>query len=290
MANELEVVPDVLHEEQPELLDAMQYARRLGVEDLVRAGSCLPAAPTETLKRCSNQRTGKILLKQLRDDPEFAEAICSALVLGMSARLVARRFAISPESVVVLREAMTERGELRPVRLRIQAKVDRLAEDGLDETWQGLMDGKIHPGQGWIPSLATVDKSAQAAAGMVSGTDRTVEEVTVARLMAARELVLAHRAAIDSDSGAAMGQGVALQLPARPVGAPATGPATGLPPDGQALEAAAGGWEGGGVGTGGPGAPGPAPGPGGGGGGGGGPRHRRARRGARWAGFENFGG
>jgi hypothetical protein len=260
-AQDMELLPPdaIPFEEQPELLDVTEYARALSVEQMVREHSCLPASPTETLKRCSNQRTGKILLKQLRNDMDLAEALCSALLLGMSARQVARRFRISPDSVVVVREAMTDRGELRAVRLRVQAKIDRLAEDGLDETHEGLMAGKIHPGQGWIPTLATVDKRAQAEAGMVSGTDRTVEEVTVARLMAARELVLASRASA-SEATADGAQPTGSQSSTAEQSAPATGPATGtraLPADGQAgaggavrLEVPAAAEGGGGVGVG----------------------------------------
>jgi hypothetical protein len=192
-------------EEQPELLDPNMYPRRLEVEALAKDSSCLPKNPAIFLQSRMNRRTGKILLARLKSEPEFAEAVCSALALGMSARLVAIRFGISPESVDVVRRAMTERGELSAVRLRIQRKIDRLAEDGLDEIWRGLMAGRIHPGQAWIPTLATIDKRGQLEAGIVPGTDRPVEAVTLERLMAAREIV---RAALEYQSSAVLAQSV----------------------------------------------------------------------------------
>jgi hypothetical protein len=164
-----------------DLLDESVLPIRPDLEAMVRARSFLRADPVKVFTH-----SGKIVIRRLLNDEQTAEQICAAICLGLSARLIGRRFSISPKSVVAIREAMEERGELAPVRLRVQRKLDRVIELGLERWEEGILAGEIHPGQLPIPTLAAIDKRGQLDAGIVPGTDRTVGEVTLEQILAAR--------------------------------------------------------------------------------------------------------
>lgn len=172
---------------------------RPDLELMVRERSFLPE------KRPDSARfSGKIVIRKLMNDVELCEAICAALLMGLSARIIGKRFTLSPRSVVNIRQAMADRGELAPVRLRIQAKLDRVIELGLERWEEGILDGSIHPGQIPIPTLAAIDKKGQLEAGVVPGTDVTEGEAQEAKIRAAwLALELARAAASDPQSTAA---------------------------------------------------------------------------------------
>lgn len=176
---------DISADVQPDLPMA-DLPRCEGLVEMVRARSFL-SADSPVTKRF--RRTGKLLIRSLRNDTERAEAICLALRLDMSARLIARRFNIAPESVQLVRDAMTERGELRAVRLRVDRLLDRFIELGLERMVEGCANGEIHPGQISIPVLAALDKKSQRDAGVVLGTERTQEDVGLERVEAALALI-----------------------------------------------------------------------------------------------------
>lgn len=104
---------------------------------------------------------------------------------------------MSPRTVANIREAMTNRGELAPVRLRIQAKLDRVIELGLEYWEEGILTGTIPPGSNSIPTLAAIDKKGQLDAGVVPGTGRTEVEISADQV---RAEYLALKAASDLHS------------------------------------------------------------------------------------------
>lgn len=193
-------------ESQPELPALTRVEERPDVVAMVEARSFVGQKPPRVFTR-----TGKILLKELRSDEEYCVALCFALRLGMSARLVASRFRISRASLAAVRHAMTERGELAPVRTRVDRLLDDMVEEGMEHVLDGIRTGKIHPGQLSIPVLAAYDKKAQRDAGIVVGTQRTVAAVTT-------EQLLAELAALEAiaDSGSAAGPVIPVQTEAVP--------------------------------------------------------------------------
>jgi hypothetical protein len=173
------------------------------------------------------QPRGRTLIKRMLNDEELCEGICLALLSGLSVRLIGKRFGLSPKSVAAARDLMEERGELAPVRTRIQRRLDRVTELGLECVEDGLLNGEIHPGQAWIPALASVDKREQLSVGLVPGTERTRASVTVEQVRA--EFALAAALLESSDSGSLANGKQAIDSQARdlPPAEPATGPATG---------------------------------------------------------------
>src|SRR6266536_5910712 len=125
-------------------------------EDLVQAVRHRSFLPEQAGPKKVFTHSGRLVIKRLMNDDELCEAICTALYLGLSARLVGKRFGISPKSVANIREAMTNRGALASVRLRIQAKLDRVIELGLEYWEEGILTGTIPPGSNSIPVLAAI--------------------------------------------------------------------------------------------------------------------------------------
>lgn len=147
------------------------------------------------------RHTGKNLIKRLKAAPDLALQICWALRSGASARAVAIRFSVSPNSVVAVRESLRERGELEAVAKRVDSILDRFIELASERIEEGILMNEVHPGQLPIPLMAAIDKRSQRDAGMVLGTERTQGEALLANLdsawQAARKL-----ATLDSESNA----------------------------------------------------------------------------------------
>jgi hypothetical protein len=174
-----------------ELFDEKMLPVRNDLVDMVRARTFLHAGKPK--------HTGKIVIREMLNDEELCEAVCTAILAGLSARLVGKRFQLSPKSVANIRDAMEERGELAPVRTRIQRKLDRVTELGLECIEDGLLNGEIPAGSAWIPTLASIDKREQLAVGIVPGTGRTEAAVTVEQVLAEHALA---QAALDRKSDA----------------------------------------------------------------------------------------
>ena len=180
---------------QLDLVDLSALPER---QDLVELVKVRPLALGDGVKRKVFGHNGRLLLKKLRDNEELATAICLSLRAGMHARLVARRYGISPRSIVAIREAMTEKGDLAPVRVRCDRLLDQFVEVTFERVIEGTLNGEIHPGQLSIAALAGADKKAQRDAGLVQGTERTAAEVTVETVRAQFALL---RAAAEMESG-----------------------------------------------------------------------------------------
>jgi hypothetical protein len=135
------------------------------------------------------RHTGRRFLARMESDGELAQAVCEGLATGLSVRLLAWRLGVSPNTIAAARRAMTEREELEPVRKRVDALLDEVVEEGLEYWLEGMRLGVIHPGQVPIPVLAAADKKAQRDAGLIQGTERTVEGVTEERARSYLELV-----------------------------------------------------------------------------------------------------
>ncbi len=187
-------------EEQPWLLCSEDFPERPDLLELVRerlrAGRPFAASPPGKLFR----HTGKIVIRRLKADPETCEAICWALKLGLSAREVARRFGLSPNTVSMIRTELDEHGELEALGRRLDKKLGRLCEDGLEVVLEGALSGTIHPGQLPIAILAALDKKSQRDAGLVLGTERTKESVTLEQYMARLELAKRLLPAVQADA------------------------------------------------------------------------------------------
>ncbi len=135
------------------------------------------------------RHTGRRFLARMENDGELAQAVCEGLATGLSVRLLAWRLGVSPNTIAAARRVMTEREELEPVRKRVDALLDEVVEEGFEYWLEGMRLGVIHPGQIPIPVLAACDKKAQRDAGLVQGTERTVEGVTEERARSYLELV-----------------------------------------------------------------------------------------------------
>lgn len=134
-------------------------------------------------------KTGKIVGK----NPQLCRAVCIDLLVGeLSLRQIAARYHIGRGSIEAIERVMKERGELEPLAKTVRAELGRAIILGLWRWNEGLLDGTVHPGQTPIPTAALIDKKAQLDAGIVPGTQRTVNEVTADDLAAALAKVRGH--------------------------------------------------------------------------------------------------
>lgn len=179
---------------QPELFDESQLPIREDLVEMVRGRSFL--------NKSNPKFTGKIVIRQMLSDEEKCEQVCLALAMGLSARLIGRRFGMSPRSVVNIRDAMEERGELASVGKRIRKQLDRFVELGLERMVEGVLTGEIHAGQLPIAVLAAIDKKGQLDAGVVPGTEITVGDAVESNIRAAWAALQRAREASDLKAGA----------------------------------------------------------------------------------------
>lgn len=217
-----------------ELFDEASLPVREDLVEMVHARSFLPE------KRPDSARfSGKITIRRMMSNEELCEQVCTCIAVGLSPRLIGKRFSMSPRSVVRIREAMEDRGELAPVGKRIRAQLDRFIELGLERMVDGVLDGEIHPGQLPIAVLAAIDKKGQLDAGVVPGTSVLVGEAEGAQIKAYFEaLRQAKAAATESQSIVPSAQGVELQVQASDV-TPLDTPLDTLSHSAQGLEAVA---------------------------------------------------
>lgn len=197
---------DAAQDARQELMDIYrELPERQDVVDVVRGGTFLTLTEGRKLFR----HTGKNLIKRLKSAPELAAQVCLALRLGMSARACALRFNMSPNSVVAVREALRERGELEAVSKRVDAILDDFIELAAERIKEGILMGEIHPGQLPIPLMAAIDKRSQRDAGVVLGTGRTEGELVASELEAKWA---AAKALLDLQSKAGAAQVVDVQV------------------------------------------------------------------------------
>lgn len=174
----LEALPD-----RPDVLDA------------------IAARPIDTSPAPRQRHTGARFFEKLCADAGLAERVWTGLRLGLSINLLARRLGVSTNTLGAARRLMTERHELEPVRRRVDALLDEVAEEGLEYWRDGMRSGVIHPGQIPIPTLAAISNKDQREAGVVPGTGRSEEEHALARVRAAAELLgLVEPAAAKTDA------------------------------------------------------------------------------------------
>lgn len=198
------------HVEQPWLLDEQHFPVREDLVEQIKARSF-----------CENGKkkfthSGKIVLRQMHEDEELCEAICACILVGTHTKLIARKFNISPKSIARIREAMQDRGELAPVRLRVMRKLDQFIELGLEEMVDGVLSGKIPPGQLPIPVMCAIDKKglleAQATPGAAVKEDGISPEA-IKRAWEALERQRAMKRAIVTDVQSSVSPVVSKELP-----------------------------------------------------------------------------
>jgi hypothetical protein len=180
--------------EQMELMRMEDYPERPDLLDTIAAR---PSSPAPLRWR----HTGERFFTKMCADGDLAEQVCSGLACGCSVRLLARRLGVSPKTLAACRRLLTERGELAPVRRRVDALLDEFVEEGFEYGLEGMRTGVSHPASLSIPVLAAYDKMAQRDAGLVSGTDRSEEEITVERVNARLELMRQRKRATEEASG-----------------------------------------------------------------------------------------
>lgn len=191
-----------MSETQKELWNGEDLPERPEIVAKICAGSFIGVGAEKQISgpKPNGGVTGKKWIAKLLSDDELCYAICSALVAGVSVKLVAKRFQINVRSVRKIKEAMRDRGELAPVRLRIQALLDQFVEEGLEAMNEGVISGAIHPGQLPIPVLAAIDKRAQLEVNVVPGTGRTARQITADDLAAELQLMDQMKPAIEVDT------------------------------------------------------------------------------------------
>ena len=166
--------------QQWELITPESHPERLDVLDYI-ANRPKSTVPTRY------RHTGRRFFRRIQQCPALAEMVITGLRMGMSIRLLSLRIGVAPKTLAAARRLLTERGELPPVRRRVDRLLDEFVEEGLEYALEGIRSGKTHPGQIPIPALAGFDKMSQRDAGIVVGTDRTQEETALARLEAAAQ-------------------------------------------------------------------------------------------------------
>lgn len=187
-----------------ELFDEASLPVREDLVEMVQARSFLPEKRPDTARF-----SGKITIRRMMSNEELCTQVCTCIAVGLSPRLIGKRFSMSPRSVVRIREAMEDRGELAAVGKRIRAQLDRFIELGLERMVDGVLDGEIHPGQLPIAVLAAIDKKGQLDAGVVPGTSLLVGEAEGAQIKAYFEaLKRAREAATEVQSTGSNAQGV----------------------------------------------------------------------------------
>jgi hypothetical protein len=194
------IAAEVLPATQPELFDESSLPIREDLVEMVRGRSFLKKGANDTARF-----SGKIVIRQMLSDEEKCEQVCLCLSMGLSPRLIGKRFSMSPRSVVNIRDAMEERGELASVSKRIRKQLDRFVELGLERMVEGVLTGEIHAGQLPIAVLAAIDKKGQLEAGVVPGTEITVGDAAESNVRAAWAALRRARealAASDPEAGA----------------------------------------------------------------------------------------
>jgi hypothetical protein len=174
---------------QMDLLKLSDLPARLEVVEMIESRSFVGREDADALRAKFKGFTGKILLRELLSNEEMATALCLALQAGMSERLVAKRFGISTHSIPRIKLAMQERGELAAIRRRVDALLDRFVEVGFETIIEALLSGEMNPNSVTIAVIAADDKRRQRDAGLVPGTERTEEDVTLERVNAQFELL-----------------------------------------------------------------------------------------------------
>lgn len=213
MGEPAENLPEVA---QPlELFDESMLPIREDIVEMVEARSFLPVKQPD-----SARFSGKITIRRMLSNEELCTQVCTAIAIGLGPKLIGKRYQMSPRSVVRVREAMEDRGELAPIGKRIRAQLDRFIELGLERMIEGVFTGEIHAGQLPIPVLAAIDKKGQLDAGVVPGTELALGDVVEANIRAAwaaLERARAGASASESDDGTA--QAIDITPPATTPGA-----------------------------------------------------------------------
>ena len=148
----------------------------------------LPDEPqlVEIVQKSSNPTfTGTVAVR----DFERAKAICAAVISGMGVVATATKFKCSTRTVHNIIRIMRERGELGPITEHIMQRLEEIIDVGTEVWHDALERGKIHPNSIPIPILAAIDKRAQLAVGVVTGTGRTATEIKAGDVEAAFQLM-----------------------------------------------------------------------------------------------------
>ena len=218
-------------------MSAVMQQQEFGAPEFLRA---LPERP-ELIECVTNERplhhTGKIAGK----DSALCRAVCMDLLVGRPKAHICADYQVGWETVTAIEARMRATGELREIGKVI---VDLLSQNivlmGL-KLREALLNGELSPSQIPIPMAALIDKKAQLDAGLIPGTDLSVEQVDVARQRALFERTFGSP---DGHSGGKRGNGPIIDVSQPATTQDATGPAPSRPsgsagPD-QAPAAAAG--------------------------------------------------
>lgn len=133
----------------------------------------LPHRPDLVKKAKAFLHTGKIVDK----DDETVQAICEALVLGNSAREIAKKWNVSRNTVAHFREALETAGKLEPHKQRLSKGLGRLAEACMTSLISKAESGVLPATVESIAMGVAIDKKGQIDAGVVPGTQLAEAEL-----------------------------------------------------------------------------------------------------------------
>ena len=119
----------------------------------------------------------------------LCRAICMDLLAGRSLRAIAADYHVGRQTITAIEQVMRNRDELLPIAQTLQLGLGQCIVLMLFRLREALLAGEFSPAQIPIAMGVLIDKKAALDAGLVPGTERTVEDVTVERARAFLELV-----------------------------------------------------------------------------------------------------
>lgn len=164
----------------------------------------------------------------------LARAVCMDLLAGRSKRAIAAEYRLGRETIDAIERVMRQRDELRPLAQVLTDGLGQCIVLMLFRLREALVAGEFSPAQIPIALGVLIDKKGQIDAGVVPGTERTVEGVSEERARAYLELVKLRAAEGVSGGNGANGPIIEAETVrdtgscaanGRPGGVPATVPA-----------------------------------------------------------------
>ncbi len=189
----------------------------------------------------------------------LCRAVCIDLLAGRSHRAIAADYRVGRQTIAAIEQVMRGRDELLPLAQTLQVGLGQCIVLMLFRLREALLAGEFSAAQIPIALGVLIDKKAALDAGLVPGTERTVEGVSVERARAFLEMVKLRSAegvsggnvpngptieaetARDTRMRPAAGQPGAAREDARPTAAAPTSPARGERGEGGGGDRAAGG-------------------------------------------------
>jgi hypothetical protein len=147
----------------------------------------------------------------------LCRAVCIDLLAGRSHRAIAADYRVGRQTITAIEQVMRSRDELLPLAQTLQVGLGQCIVLMLFRLREALIAGEFSAAQIPIALGVLIDKKAALDAGLVPGTERTVEDVTVDRARSFLELVKLRAAEGVSGGNSAHGPIIEVE-PARDTG------------------------------------------------------------------------